>query len=173
MEDRIYVKDEKPLRFFFSFTHFYKILLGLIAYHTPFPMLNAFIHRLRGVKIRKLTNVFIGYHVMIDSINPEYVEIEDEVWIARNVMIATHFNPTPTIKEVLGTGRYVKKVTIGKGTMILIGAIILPGVRIGKGAIVGAGAVVARDVPDYSWVAGNPARVIKSFKKPSEIKEGR
>jgi maltose O-acetyltransferase len=39
--------------------------------------------------------------------------------------------------------------------------IILPGRRIGKGSIVAAGAVVASDVPPYSVVAGNPARVIK------------
>lgn len=40
--------------------------------------------------------------------------------------------------------------------------IILPGVRIGSGSVVGAGAVVARDVPAYSVVGGNPARVLRS-----------
>ncbi len=38
---------------------------------------------------------------------------------------------------------------------------VLPGRRIGTGSIVAAGAVVASDVPPYSVVAGNPARVIK------------
>lgn len=41
-------------------------------------------------------------------------------------------------------------------------AIILPGCRrIGRGSIVGAGAIVTRDVPPYSIVAGNPARVLR------------
>ncbi len=39
---------------------------------------------------------------------------------------------------------------------------ILPGVRtVGDGAIVAAGAVVTKDVPPYSIVAGNPAKIMK------------
>jgi len=45
-------------------------------------------------------------------------------------------------------------------------AIILPGRRVGRGAIVGAGAVVARDVPAYQIVGGNPARVIGQRPRP-------
>ncbi|MHA2098410.1 MAG: DapH/DapD/GlmU-related protein [Candidatus Kariarchaeaceae archaeon] len=47
---------------------------------------------------------------------------------------------------------------------VWIGArvIILPGIKIGQGAIVGAGSVITKNVPSYSVVAGNPARIIKS-----------
>lgn len=41
------------------------------------------------------------------------------------------------------------------------GAILLPRIIIGEGAIVGAGAVVTRDVPPYTVVVGNPARILR------------
>lgn len=50
---------------------------------------------------------------------------------------------------------------IGNDVWIGHGAMILPGVTIGNGAIIGAGSVVAKDVPAYAIVAGNPARVIR------------
>lgn len=40
---------------------------------------------------------------------------------------------------------------------------IMKGVTIGEGSVVGAHAVVTKDVPPYSIVAGNPARVVKSL----------
>ncbi len=43
---------------------------------------------------------------------------------------------------------------------------ILKGVRIGHSAIVGACAVVTKDVPPYSVVAGNPARIVKTLTPP-------
>lgn len=50
---------------------------------------------------------------------------------------------------------------IGHDVWIGTRATILPGARIGSGTIIGAGAVVAGDIPAYSLVAGNPARVIR------------
>jgi acetyltransferase-like isoleucine patch superfamily enzyme len=41
--------------------------------------------------------------------------------------------------------------------------IILKGVIIGEGAIVGAGSVVIKNVPDWTIVAGNPARIIREI----------
>lgn len=44
-------------------------------------------------------------------------------------------------------------------------AVILKGVTVGEGAIVGARSVVTADVPPYSVVAGNPARVVRQISK--------
>lgn len=48
---------------------------------------------------------------------------------------------------------------------VLIGCmvIILKGVTIGEGAIIGAGSVVTKDVPAWTIVAGNPAKVIREI----------
>ena len=39
--------------------------------------------------------------------------------------------------------------------------IILSGVKVGKGAVIAAGSVIAKDVPPYAVVGGNPAKLIK------------
>jgi acetyltransferase-like isoleucine patch superfamily enzyme len=51
---------------------------------------------------------------------------------------------------------------IGNDVWIGHSVFLRAGVSIGDGAIIAAGAIVTRDVPPYSIVAGNPARVIKS-----------
>lgn len=50
---------------------------------------------------------------------------------------------------------------VGNDVWIGQNATILPGVHIGDGAIIGLNSVVGSDVPPYTVVAGNPARVIR------------
>lgn len=55
----------------------------------------------------------------------------------------------------------LQTVTLGHDVWIGAHAKILPGVAVGTGAVVAMGAVVAKDVPAYAVVAGNPATVKK------------
>ena len=52
-------------------------------------------------------------------------------------------------------------VHIGHDVWIGHGAIVLPGRNIGTGAVIAAGAIVTKDVPAYTIVAGNPARIMR------------
>jgi acetyltransferase-like isoleucine patch superfamily enzyme len=61
-----------------------------------------------------------------------------------------------------GIGSYSKgPIIIEDDVWLGYGATILSGVTIGKGAVIGAGSVVAKDVPPYAILVGNPAKVIK------------
>ena len=57
-----------------------------------------------------------------------------------------------------------KPVVIENDVWIGANAIILRGVHVGEGAIIGAGSVVTRDVPKFTVIAGNPARVIRELR---------
>jgi virginiamycin A acetyltransferase len=52
------------------------------------------------------------------------------------------------------------RITIGRGSWIGVGAIVMASV--GEGCVIGAGSVVTRPVPPYHVVAGNPAKVIRT-----------
>lgn len=53
------------------------------------------------------------------------------------------------------------EILVEDDVWIGMNAIILSGVRIGRGAVIAAGSVVTSDVPPYSIVGGNPAKIIK------------
>jgi acetyltransferase-like isoleucine patch superfamily enzyme len=52
-------------------------------------------------------------------------------------------------------------ILIGRNVWIGFGACVLPGVTVGEGSIIGARSVVTEDVPPFTIVGGNPARVIR------------
>jgi acetyltransferase-like isoleucine patch superfamily enzyme len=54
-------------------------------------------------------------------------------------------------------------ITIEDDAWIGCLSISLKGVTIGRGAVIGAGSVVTKDVPPYTIVAGNPAKVIREI----------
>ena len=63
-------------------------------------------------------------------------------------------------KPIQSQGGTFTQICIGEDTWIGNGAIIMA--NIGKKCVIGAGSVVTKDIPDYSIVGGNPAKIIKS-----------
>ncbi|KAI1062062.1 hypothetical protein LB506_009801 [Fusarium annulatum] len=113
-------------------------------------------------------NITIGHHVVIGrncTINDVCeVKIGDNCVIGPNVSIFTAGLPIDPKKRQGGQGPQMgKPITIEQDCWIGGGAIILPGRTIGKGSTVGAGSIVTKDVPPFTIVAGNPARVLRGI----------
>lgn len=118
----------------------------------------------------------IGKHTMLNGVcivSYQKVEIGDECQIASSTIISdTDFHPVDPIlrsKQVKGesfpfssVGK--KEIKIGNNVWIGWNCTILKGVQIGDHSIVAAGSVVlAGHYPNGSLIAGNPAKVIKSY----------
>lgn len=123
-------------------------------------------------KVNIGNNVYIGGGTIIDSVCS--VTIEDDVLISYHCIIQDSDNHSSRYSlrkndtaDWKNNGYHnwevtpKKPVTISKGAWIGARVIILKGVCIGQGSIVGAGSIVTKDVPDWTIVAGNPARIIR------------
>jgi acetyltransferase-like isoleucine patch superfamily enzyme len=90
------------------------------------------------------------------------VEIGDDVWTGPYVYVTDqnhgYENPDVPIGSQFPVNR---PVSIGAGSWLGAGTIILPGSRIGRNVVVAAGAVVRGDVPDRCVVAGVPAKIVR------------
>lgn len=74
--------------------------------------------------------------------------------------------PLIVMDEVsVGHGAIIHGCTIGQGTLIGMGAIVLNGADIGEYALVGAGSIVTENkkIPPYTLSLGSPARVVREL----------
>ncbi len=86
------------------------------------------------------------------------VEIEDDVFLGPSMVFTNDINPRSTFPK---KGDFMP-TKVKKGASIGANATIVCGIVIGKWAFIGAGAVVTKNIPDYTLVMGNPAK-IKGF----------
>jgi UDP-2-acetamido-3-amino-2,3-dideoxy-glucuronate N-acetyltransferase len=118
-----------------------------------------------GAFVEIQRNAVIGRHCKISSHTfiCEGVTLEDGVFVGHGVMFTNDLHPravNPDGSLQTEADWQVVPTLVKRQASIGSNATILAGVTIGEGALVGAGAVVTRDVPDYSVVAGVPAKVI-------------
>ena len=102
-------------------------------------------------------DVIIGNNVTIKSgvFLWDGITIEDDVFIGPNATFTNDKKP----KSKQYPDHFLSTL-VEKGASIGANATILPGLKIGRYSLVGAGAVVTKDVPAFSIVAGNPAKII-------------
>lgn len=65
---------------------------------------------------------------------------------------------------------YAKPIEIGNDCWLATNVTVCGGVKIGNGCIIGAGSVVTKDIPDNSFAAGNPCRVIRQITEKDRVK---
>ena len=100
----------------------------------------------------------------IGIVGHERIEIGDDIWTGHYVYITDQNHGYEDLSLPIGTQMWHNKpVSIGSGSWLGHGCVVLPGVHVGEHVVIAAGAVVADDVPDRCVVAGVPARVVRRY----------
>lgn len=130
-----------------------------------------------NVRVSIGKNTFIGNSHIFAA---EEISVGDDVLIAWGVYLVDHNSHSVRFSGrrddvdnwYNGTKNWahveVKPIRVMRRAWIGFNSIILKGITVGEGAVVGAGSVVTKDVPPYTVVAGNPARVIKELPPEEE-----
>ncbi|QGU00871.1 hypothetical protein SYNTR_2277 [Candidatus Syntrophocurvum alkaliphilum] len=89
-----------------------------------------------------------------------------EITIGKDCAISWHVCFMDTTSHSIGVKgekprTKIEPIRVEDHVWIGIRAVILKGVTVGQGAIIANNAVVTKDVPPFTMVAGNPAKVIK------------
>lgn len=109
-------------------------------------------------------NVWIGEGAILDASGG--LEIGSHTSIGLSVFVWTHSSYLTNLAMDNHSGSQLierKKTKIGSGCFIAGPSTVLHGVTIGDKCVVLPMSVVNKDIPSYSMVAGNPARVIKKI----------
>jgi UDP-2-acetamido-3-amino-2,3-dideoxy-glucuronate N-acetyltransferase len=123
-------------------------------------------HVLKGAKIGErcifgqncqiAENVIIGNNVKVQNNVSIYTgaEIEDDVFLGPSCVLTNVTNPRSQVNR----HSLYEKTVFRRGATVGANATIICGIELGRYCFIGAGAVVAKDVPDYALMVGNPAR---------------
>lgn len=112
-------------------------------------------------------HVLVSWEVLMADFEPHSTDPEQR---AREMEYAHHITwprfgvcPPPADFDPAENTFRTRPIVIEDKVWIGARAIIHKGVRIGYGSVVGSGSVVTHDVPPFSIVAGNPARIVKQI----------
>ncbi|MGL4494332.1 MAG: gamma carbonic anhydrase family protein [Beijerinckiaceae bacterium] len=121
-------------------------------------------HVVGNVTIGRDATIWFGATVRADN---DRIVIGDETNIQENAVL--HVDPGFPIsigpRVTIGHSAIVHGCTIGEGSLIGMGAIVLNGAKIGRNCLVGAGALVTegKEFPDNSLIVGTPAKAIRTL----------
>jgi putative colanic acid biosynthesis acetyltransferase WcaF len=147
----LYRPTPKP---FYAWRRFLLRCFGAKIGHGTFPYPSA--------KIWAPWNLVVGDHCAladnVDCYCVDRIVIGSHVTISQYSFLCTASHDYEDPHMALVTA----PITIGDGAWVTADAFVGPGVHIGEGAVVAARASVFKDVPPWTIVGGNPAKVIKT-----------
>jgi len=116
------------------------------------------------VILKKNASVWFGAVLRGDN---EPITIGENSNVQDNSVLHTDIGSPLTIGANVTIGHMVMLhgCTIGDGTLIGIGAIVMNGAKIGKNCLVGAGALITegKEFPDGSMILGSPAKAVREL----------
>ncbi|KAJ4298179.1 hypothetical protein N0V90_006078 [Kalmusia sp. IMI 367209] len=124
-----------------------------------------------GYNVKLGKNVFINFNAtFLDTCE---ISVGSRTLVGPNVSFYSGTHPLdPIIRQGTKGPELGKEIHIGEDCWIGGNVVILPGVNIGRGSVVGAGSVVTKSVPDFTVVAGNPAKIIRKIETAMDPTSG-
>jgi maltose O-acetyltransferase len=100
-----------------------------------------------------------------------HLELRDSIWIGADVHVSSNvqLHTGELVPGIVPRVHRSAPIVIEDHAWIAAGAIVGAGVRIGRGAVVGAGAVVLEDVGPMTFVAGVPAKLVRSLEGQGDL----
>lgn len=119
-----------------------------------------------NVKLQKNASVWFGAVLRGDN---ELITIGENSNVQDGSVLHTDPGSPLTIERDVTIGHMVMLhgCTIGAGSLVGIGSIILNDAKIGKGCLIGANTLIAenKEIPDYSMVLGSPGKIVRTLDK--------
>ncbi|MDD6148813.1 MAG: DapH/DapD/GlmU-related protein [Lachnospiraceae bacterium] len=124
-----------------------------------------------GGTIQVRDNCSIAQNVHITSKDDDLVIGSGTTVLANSFITNIDHDYTEIDKPIFEQDTRIEHTEIGENCFIGMGAAIMAGTVLGKQCVVGANAVVKGTYPDYSVIAGVPAKIIKRYNAQSGLWE--
>jgi carbonic anhydrase/acetyltransferase-like protein (isoleucine patch superfamily) len=116
------------------------------------------------VRLLPMASIWFGATLRGDN---EWIEVGAGSNVQEACVLHTDMGAPLTIGRecTIGHGAILHGCSIGDGSLVGMGAIVLNHAKIGKGCLIGAQALIpeGKIIPDYSLVVGAPGKVIREI----------